>query len=115
MEADARLFKGIPFAQAPIGNLRWADPQPGAPWTPSVRDEASSTVLTVRQIFQAVNDPPMCPQDCILPEGFCISQTSEDCLYLDVSTPRLTVASPNWPVMVFFAGGGYEFGTFYPQ
>lgn len=92
-------FLGIPYAAAPVGGLRWVAPQQPAAWA-GVRD--------------ATYFRPACPQlpSAWLPEmlGRTEMQTSEDCLYLNVWTPRLG-AGARLPVMVWTHGGGNVEGS----
>jgi para-nitrobenzyl esterase len=76
------VFKGIPFAQPPVGDLRWREPMPVKAWD-GVKDATA---------FGAA-----CMQGA--------SGASEDCLYLNVWTPEWAVQSRR-AVMVWFHGGG---------
>ena len=75
-------FLGIPYAAPPVGALRWQPPQPSAGWS-GVRD--------------ATQFAPHCPQS---PSLFGQASTSEDCLFLNVFTPRHMQAGSHFPVMV---------------
>ncbi|KAJ8723120.1 hypothetical protein PYW08_003032 [Mythimna loreyi] len=86
-------FKGIPYAQPPLGKLRFKAPQPPLPW---------------EGIRKATDHGPTCPQKCIFTEA--IIPGSEDCLYLNVYSPDIMPTSP-LPVMVFIHGGGYKSGS----
>lgn len=88
----ARQFLGIPYAKPPVGDLRWAAPQPADKW-PGVRD---TTTLG-----------NACPQSSEIPG----QQMSEDCLYLNVTTPRRQSPDTQLPVMVWWHGGGYTTGS----
>lgn len=84
-------YRGIPYAQPPVGELRWAGPQPLAPWTGT---------------FHATDFGPICPQDT------ATSGEAEDCLYLNIWTPRAAVAhGKHLPVMVFIHGGAFVYGA----
>ena len=87
------IFRGVPYAAAPTGALRWKPPQPVAAWT-SPRD--------------ATKWGDRCPQG----ESTLSSPgaMSEDCLNLNVLTPAAK-SSERLPVMVFFHGGGLSVGT----
>ena len=76
------VFKGIPFAAPPVGDLRWREPMPVKPW-PAIRD--------------ATKFGPRCMQN-----GMGVS---EDCLYLNVWTPEWPSKSRK-PVMLWIHGGG---------
>ncbi|XP_042888719.1 venom carboxylesterase-6-like [Penaeus japonicus] len=88
-------FKSIPFAQPPVGELRFKDPQPAGAWT-GVRN--GSLPL------------PKCPQFGIgmFKGEEAVVEGEEDCLYLSVFTPRPFAS--DLPVMVWIHGGGFLFG-----
>src|SRR5690349_21060479 len=81
------VFKGIPFAAPPVGDLRWREPQPVKIWT-GVRD---ATMFSAR-CMQSGED------------------VSEDCLYLNVWTPEWPSKSRK-PVMLWIHGGGNFAGS----
>jgi para-nitrobenzyl esterase len=89
-----QAFLGIPYAAPPVGALRWRPPQPNAGWQ-GVRDASA---------FAA-----HCPQ-AATPYG--VASTSEDCLYLNVYTPKKTSNGlPHLlPVMFWIHGGGLVVG-----
>src|SRR5262249_21759962 len=84
------VFKGIPFAQPPVGALRWREPQPVLPWN-GVRDATES-------------GPPAAQAKFGWNDAFAAAG-KEDCLYLDVWTPAKE-AGAKLPVMVWLHGGG---------
>jgi para-nitrobenzyl esterase len=85
-----RSYKGIPYAAAPVGELRWKAPQPAKPW---------------KGIRVAKSFPPNCPQSALVP-----GPQSEDCLGLNVWTPA-RAGGPKLPVMVWIHGGGFQLGA----
>lgn len=89
-------FRGIPYAEAPVGERRWAPTEEKKPWTAPL---------------DAAVDGPGCPQQCLLPPHTCPEAgTSEDCLFLNVFAPNTTFSGTKLPVMVYFHGGNYKQG-----
>lgn len=88
------VYRGVPFAQAPVGDLRWREPQPAQPWQ------------GVRMAKQFGNDP-MQP-DIFGDMNFLGPSRSEDCLYLNVWAPR---KADKCPVLIYFNGGGLMAGS----
>lgn len=92
LTADARLFQGIPYAAPPVGQLRWASPQRAASWG-------------------GVRDATKPGNRCAQAEGLIdAASTTEDCLYLNVTTPRQS-SGRKLPVMVWIHGNGYISGA----
>jgi len=88
-------FKGIPYAQPPVGALRWRAPQPVQPWS-AVRDATQAGADCMQKPF----DGDAAPLE-VTP--------AEDCLYLNVWRPAGSSAKP-LPVMVWLHGGGFVNG-----
>ena len=88
-------FKGIPFAQAPVGDLRWRPPQPAKPWT---------------GVREATAFGPVCMQMGQARSGGTQNQ-SEDCLTLNVWTPANKPPGAKLPVMVWIHGGAFIQGA----
>ena len=87
------VFKGIPYAAAPIGELRWRPPQPVTPWT---------------QPHDATRFSASCPQPARRDRAGEPGPTDEDCLYLNVWTKAL---DGKRPVMVWIHGGAFRLGS----
>jgi len=94
-ETGLKYFWGIPYAQPPVGNLRWRAPQVVIPWTGVRKANHFGPKAMQLNIFSDMR--------------FRSKETSEDCLYLNVWTPAQT---PNdlLPVFVYFYGGGFVAG-----
>ncbi len=93
------VFRGVPFASPPVGDLRWRPPEPMPPWD-GVRDatEFSASAMQ-RQIPGDVGDLI----------GIPAQTQSEDCLYLNIWTPACDERKR--PVMVWIHGGGNTVGS----
>jgi para-nitrobenzyl esterase len=111
-DSDITLFAGIPFAAPPVGELRFAPPQPVARWT-EVRD-ATDFAADPPQGATAPEGapPPSGPLAGVLAlAGGSSRPWSEDCLYLNVWTPDV---AGRRPVIVWIYGGGFERGSAAP-
>ena len=93
-DAGVLSWKGVPFAAAPVGPLRWRAPQPVAPWR-TVRAATAYAHDCMQRPF---------PSDAA-PRG---TQPSEDCLYANVWKP--VGARGKLPVVVWIYGGGFVNG-----
>ncbi len=89
LDNDVTVFRGIPFAAPPVGDLRWRAPQPPIPW-------------------QGVKAADTFGPTCMQPRGRALM--SEDCLYLNVWT-KADSNDDNLPVMVWIHGGGWSSGA----
>ncbi|WP_020496592.1 carboxylesterase/lipase family protein [Sciscionella marina] len=92
VQHGTRVFQRIPYAAPPVGELRWRDPRPVAPWQ-GVRD--------------ATKPSPSCAQN---PGETAQPSDNEDCLYLNVTTPAKKPGKPK-PVIVWIHGGVFMSGT----
>lgn len=104
-ESGIRIFRGVPFAAAPVGELRWKAPQPVKNWEGVRKADQFSPRAMQLPVFGDM--------------GFRSDGMSEDCLYLNVWTPagsaqedlpQERLPQDGLPVMVYFYGGGFIAG-----
>jgi len=94
--SGVRSFKGIPFAQPPVGALRWREPQPVKNWK-GVRKADKFGARCMQRTGPGAD------------YWFRSDGMSEDCLYLNVWTPAKS-AKERLPVLVYVFGGGFQNG-----
>jgi para-nitrobenzyl esterase len=104
------VFKGIPYAAPPVGELRFAPPKSPVAWTgtrdatafghTAIQNSSPSSVNPTSELGKALQQ--------VFPARADVEAQSEDCLYLNVWTRRL---SGKKPVMVWFHGGGFAYGS----
>jgi para-nitrobenzyl esterase len=99
VDGGAIAFKGIPYAAAPVGDLRWREPQPAPAWQ-GIRQANAFGKSCIQPTFDA----------SINGAGSNVGAQSEDCLSLNVWTPGVNPPS-NRPVMVWIHGGAYAIGS----
>lgn len=91
-----RMFKGLPFAAPPVGDLRWEPPQPPLSWQGTRQADKFGSACLQTDVYGDIyfrDNPP-----------------SEDCLTLDIWMPAQP-ASAKLPVIVWFYGGGFVAGS----
>lgn len=102
-------YKGIPFAAPPVGDLRWKEPQPVAPW------EGVKTADTYGAAAMQITWDP----ESFYGKEWRASGSvpfNEDCLYLNVWTPAAGETDKKLPVAMWIHGGGYREGfAFEPE
>lgn len=94
-DGDLTVYKGVPFAAAPVGDLRWRPPQPVRPW---------------KGIRKTDTFAPACMQKGVSMPGEAPPIVNEDCLYLNIWEPA-GGRGQTLPVLVWIHGGGYTNGS----
>jgi para-nitrobenzyl esterase len=90
---------GVPYAEQPVGQLRWKSPQPKKPWQ-GIR-KANQFGDACMQI-----PPPFGPESALKN-----SPMSENCLTLNIWAPKDASAKTHYPVMFWIHGGGFRLGA----
>ncbi|MBW8734728.1 MAG: carboxylesterase family protein [Asticcacaulis sp.] len=97
--SPVQIFRGVPYAKPPVGDLRWREPRRAESW---------------QGVRAADQFGPRCMQKHMWDDMFFRSpRADEDCLYLNVWTPAnlSKAASAKLPVLVYIYGGGFIAGT----
>jgi para-nitrobenzyl esterase len=89
------VYKGVPFAAPPLGDLRWRPPAPVAPWAGTRHADSFA---------------PACMQAGVSMPGEAPPAISEDCLYLNIWAPGKKVRRP-LPAIIWIYGGGFRNGS----
>jgi para-nitrobenzyl esterase len=109
LSAPGALFKAIPFAEPPVGALRWREPRPVAPWN-GVRDATRYSAACVQNPIGT--GAFLAPLAHRYGKSYATPrwELSEDCLYLNIWTPEWPAKTPR-AVMFWIHGGSNRIGS----
>ena len=101
-ENGLMVYRGIPFAAPPVGNLRWRPPQKVKPWDGVIKAKhfsAAPPQQVLNPVFASIDNS--------------VGQQAEDCLYLNIWTPAVKQEerARKRPVMVWIHGGSFTMGA----
>ena len=114
-ENEVHVFRGVPFAQPPVGPLRFCAPRPMRPWT-GTRDAGAAGSASIQvnvpnapevmRLADAIDPaaPGIPSWPAYVGETYNHETTSEDCLYLDIWTPPVP-SGAKLPVYLYYHGG----------
>ncbi|EJD52085.1 alpha/beta-hydrolase [Auricularia subglabra TFB-10046 SS5] len=94
------VYYGVPYAQAPVGDLRWRAP----------RALRADSIFAPPNIVDATSPPLPCIQGTT-GRGDAGGLGSEDCLKVNIYVPANATARSNLPVLTYIHGGGYVYGN----
>src|SRR4029079_8455615 len=96
-DGKVKAFLGLPYAAAPVGDLRWRAPQPAATWKGERDATKYGAHCAQNQVFS----------DMVFQDG----ESSEDCLFLNVYAPANATSPSQLTVMFWIHGGGFAGGA----
>lgn len=103
-EKSVMIFRGVPYAQPPVGDLRWQPPQPVPPWKGTKDATKFCNSCMQNRLYTHLPRGPWS-------EEFMVQDSvSEDCLYLNIWTPVVAKGEQR-PVMIFIHGGAFNEGS----
>ncbi|MCH1598161.1 MAG: carboxylesterase family protein, partial [Pseudomonadales bacterium] len=119
---DAKVFRGIPYATPPLGELRWRAPAPIPAWQETLdatefgpacwQDNSAGNSVFLSNMLQGSGMPAHGRWLITQFSGFAETTMSEDCLTLNVTVPTDTTRSDQpLPVMFWIHGGGHQYGS----
>jgi para-nitrobenzyl esterase len=112
-DSSVAVFRGVPFAEPPLGDLRWRAPQPLQ--TKLARRDATKFAPACMQSMRILDWYRYMAETFGGPADYYPDlQISEDCLYLNIWTPTLETDA-KLPVMVFMHGGSNKSGWSYEK
>ncbi len=102
------IYKGVPYAAPPVGDLRWKSPQPVIPW---------EGVKVADTYGAAAMQPPRRVGSFYYKEFYTDDnhEYSEDCLYLNITTPAAGKENAGLPVAMYIHGGAFASGYCYEK
>ena len=106
IDGNLKIFKGVPYAAPPVGELRWRHPQDPENWR-GVRRAVEYSAAAIQHVREQPNMPANVHG---VPQNLARSQYEEDCLYLNIWTPA-KAETDKLPVFVWIHGGGMVAGS----
>ena len=99
LDSGVKAYLGVPFAAAPVRELRWHEPMPAKSWKGIYNADSKITNCYIALRATTLN------------HYFGEIKSSEDCLYMNIWTPPAAKAGDHLPVVVWIHGGGFQEGS----
>ena len=119
---DANVFRGVPYAKPPVGELRWRAPAPMSAWQETLdatefgpacwQDNSAGNSVFLSNMLSGSGMPAYGQWLITQVSGFAETEISEDCLTLNITRPTgAAISDQTLPVMFWIHGGGHQYGS----